>query len=258
MLRRIRKDEPPSDWPGQRTDETHFCFRSSLRSGRKAGSESFVGNYFTSEGGVQTTRGHTIVTARKSGLIHGCLLMNGRRKGNSPRLVKCRAFLWRHSSITLTQTFGTSKQLAERRTLAFAVPIAALALLLAGCVTEYYPYQGGGPMIGQGGAAKRIDGIDIWQIGAPPRKFQIIGFIEDTRPGSPPSMAQRDSALAAVAKQHGGDGVLIQSDVVQYAGSVTSGNAFTTFGAGSAFTTGSAISAPIVRREGRFFVIKYL
>jgi len=42
----------------------------------------------------------------------------------------------------VTQTFGTSKQLAERRTLAFAVPIAALALLLAGCVTEYYPYQG--------------------------------------------------------------------------------------------------------------------
>jgi hypothetical protein len=41
--------------------------------------------------------------------------------------------------------------------LAFAVPIAALALLLAACVTEYYPYQGGGPMIGQGGAAKRID-----------------------------------------------------------------------------------------------------
>jgi hypothetical protein len=68
--------------------------------------------------------------------------------------------------------------------LAFAVPIAALALLLAGCVTEYYPYQGGGPMIGQGGAAKRIDEIDIWQIGAPPRKFQIIGFIEDTRPGA--------------------------------------------------------------------------
>jgi hypothetical protein len=71
-------------------------------------------------------------------------------------------------------------------------------------------------------------------------------------------MAQRDPTLAAVAKQHGGDGVLIQSDAAQYAGSVTTGNAFTTYGGGSAFTTGSAISAPMVRREGRFFVIKYL
>jgi hypothetical protein len=37
-------------------------------------------------------------------------------------------------------------------------------------------------MIGQGGAAKTINGVDIWQIGTPPRKFQIIGFIEDSRP----------------------------------------------------------------------------
>jgi hypothetical protein len=46
--------------------------------------------------------------------------------------------------------------------LVLAAPIAALALLLSGCVTDYYSYQGGGPMIGQGGASKRIDGIDIW------------------------------------------------------------------------------------------------
>jgi hypothetical protein len=62
----------------------------------------------------------------------------------------------------------------------------------------------GGPMIGQGGASKRIDGIDIWVIGAPPREFQIIGYIEDSRPGGPPSMAQRNPALAALAKQQGG------------------------------------------------------
>jgi hypothetical protein len=150
--------------------------------------------------------------------------------------------------------------------LAFAAPIAALALFLSGCVTEYYPYQGGGPMIGQGGASKRIDGIDIWQIGAPPRKFQIVGYIEDSRPGGPPSMAQRDPKLAAIAKQQGGDGVLIQSDAALYMGSITTGNAFTTANGsfygngfnGSALTTGTLVSAPMIRREGRFFVIKYL
>jgi len=150
--------------------------------------------------------------------------------------------------------------------LAVAAPIAALAILLSGCMTDYYPYQGGGPMIGQGGASKRIDGVDIWLFGAPPRKFQIIGYIEDSRPGGPPLMAQRNPKLAAIAKQQGGDGVLIQSDAAQYMGSITMGNAFTTANGafygngfnGSALTTGTLVSAPMIRREGRFFVIKYL
>jgi hypothetical protein len=113
---------------------------------------------------------------------------------------------------------------------------------------------GGGPMIGQGGASKRIDGVDIWLFGAPPRKYQIIGYIEDSRPGGAPSMAQRNPKLAAMAKQQSGDGVLIQSDAAQYMGSITTGNVFT----GGALTTGTLVSTPMIRREGRFFVIKYL
>jgi hypothetical protein len=137
---------------------------------------------------------------------------------------------------------------------AFPVLLATLALLLSGCVTDYYAYQGGGPMIGQGGASKLVDGVEIWLIGAPPRKFQIIGYIEDSRPGGPPSMAQRNPALAALAKQKGGDAVLIHSDAAQYVGSITTGNIFT----GPTFATGSLVSAPMIRREGHFFVIKYL
>ena len=87
--------------------------------------------------------------------------------------------------------------------LAVAAPIAALALLMSGCMTDYYAYQGGGPMIGQGGASKRIDGVDIWLFGAPPRKYQIIGYIEDSRPGGPPSMAQRNPKLVRYGKTAG-------------------------------------------------------
>ena len=67
-------------------------------------------------------------------------------------------------------------------------------------------------------------------------------------------MAQRNPRLAAIAKQQGGDGVLIQSDAAQYVGSITTGNVFT----GPTLTTGTLVSAPMIRREGRFFVIKYL
>jgi hypothetical protein len=34
---------------------------------------------------------------------------------------------------------------------------------------------------GTGGEKKTVDGIDFWANGAPPRKFQIIGFITDSR-----------------------------------------------------------------------------
>jgi hypothetical protein len=142
----------------------------------------------------------------------------------------------------------------------------ALSLALAGCSTNYYTYSGPAVIAGQGGAAKRVDGIDIWLVGAPPRKFRIIGYIEDSRPGGPIPMAARNAKIASVAKSQGGDGVLITSDFANYLGSVTTGNAYTTGQAnfvgnnvyGSAFTTGTAVSASIVRREGRFYVIKYL
>jgi hypothetical protein len=142
----------------------------------------------------------------------------------------------------------------------------ALILTLTGCSTNYYTYSGSAVIVGQGGAAKRVDGIDIWLVGTPPRKFQIIGYIEDSRPGGPIPMATRNGKIASVAKKQGGDGVLITSDFANYLGSVTTGNAYTTGQAnfvgnnmyGSAFTTGTAVSAPIMRREGRFYVIKYL
>ena len=147
------------------------------------------------------------------------------------------------------------------------IALLSTALLLAGCSwTDYYPYHGGGPLIGQGGAAKRIEGVDIWLTGSPPRKFQIIGYVEDTRSGKMLAMSTRDRRLAEKAKLYGGDGVLIQSDTVTNMGSVSSGNAFTSLNGaaygntfyGSALTTGTSITTSIIWREGRFFVIKYL
>jgi hypothetical protein len=57
-------------------------------------------------------------------------------------------------------------------------------------------------------------------------------------------------------KTRGGDGVLIQSDAAQYMGSITTGNAFTAVNGsfygngfnGSALTTGTFVSAPMIRR----------
>jgi hypothetical protein len=146
--------------------------------------------------------------------------------------------------------------------------LTALAMLFsAGCSsTQYFPYQGSGQLVGSGGAALRMNGVDLWINGSPPRKFYVVGYIEDVRPGGPGPMSMRNYRLTEKAHAAGGDGVLVLSDRSQYVGTFSSGNAFTTANAsvygnnifGSALTTGSAFSMPMFRREGRYYVIKYL
>lgn len=82
--------------------------------------------------------------------------------------------------------------------------IAALALLLAGCSsTEYYSYQGSGQLIGQGGASMRMNNVDLWINGSPPRKFYILGYIQDVRPGGPGPMSMRNYRLTQKAHEAG-------------------------------------------------------
>lgn len=93
-------------------------------------------------------------------------------------------------------------------------PILACLLLvsLSACSTKFYSYSGAKVITGTGGASKKVDGIDLWIEGTPPRNFQIVGVIHDHRPGRGISMLLRDGKIAAVAKQQGGDGVLLSFD----------------------------------------------
>ena len=136
------------------------------------------------------------------------------------------------------------------------VTLGVLLVSCAGYVTNYYTYSGSGIYEGRGGASKNINGIDIWLVGTPPRKFKIIGYVTDSRPGGPIPMAMRDSDLAATAKKNGGDGILLKADQADFLGTYSTGNAtaVTTGNVTTAF--GSGMSVPIIRREGQYFVIK--
>jgi len=92
--------------------------------------------------------------------------------------------------------------LAKRRLLASLFLV--LTFLGGGCSTNYYTYSGSGIYEGRGGASKNVNGVDIWLVGTPPRKFRIIGYITDSRPGGAIPMARRDADLAAAAKRNGG------------------------------------------------------
>jgi hypothetical protein len=96
--------------------------------------------------------------------------------------------------------------------------LLGITLILSACATDYYTYQGAPVMTGKGGASKNVDGVDLWITGSPPRRFQIIGYITDSRPGGPIPMATRDSAVASEARAKGGDGVIMNSDNSQLVG----------------------------------------
>jgi hypothetical protein len=160
----------------------------------------------------------------------------------------------------------------RRTTMKFYLKIGAivLAIALSSCASNYYSYSGSPVLTGNGGASKSINGIDLWVVGTPPRKYRVVGYIEDTRLGGPIPMAMRNPQLAAMVRQRGGDALLLSSDNEQIMGSfstasasatgwgnaTTFGNTTTFNGGANAFGTGTTM--PIIRRSARYYVIKYI
>jgi len=94
-------------------------------------------------------------------------------------------------------------------------------LLLAGCAsaTVFQAYEGPATVYkGTGGTKTVVDGIEFWNIGTPPRKYQIIGVIRDSRPSDALLMAFRDGSMAGEVKRQGGDAVILVYDNDKYVG----------------------------------------
>ena len=99
------------------------------------------------------------------------------------------------------------------------VSVVIIALTMIGCAsTEYTSYEGSTVTAGTGGARDTVDGIDIWTEGTPPRKYKVIGVINDTRGAGWASMAGLKSGLAKKAKEKGGDAVILRGTSTQYVG----------------------------------------
>ena len=135
--------------------------------------------------------------------------------------------------------------------------LAALTVVFAACATDYYTYSGSQVYQGQGGASKNINGVDLWIVGTPPRKYYIIGYITDSRPGGPIPMARRNSDMAEKAKKHGGDAIIPSSDVQNVLGSATYGTGSAVVNGNTVTASGTSVSLPLIRRQGTYYVIKY-
>jgi hypothetical protein len=113
-----------------------------------------------------------------------------------------------------------------------AAAILTSLALLAGCSmvisTEYLPYEGKDQVVdGQGGTKTVVNGMEVWANGAPPRKFKVIGLINDDRMDNILLSGSIDDDAVAKAREVGGDALInlgSQSRVTGYTTSSTTGN----------------------------------
>jgi hypothetical protein len=74
---------------------------------------------------------------------------------------------------------------------------------------------------GSGGAKITKDGVDFWTDGTPPRRYQILGFLTDTRKDKLLSgHAVGSSGLAKHVRQAGGDALIVMGQDERNAGIV--------------------------------------
>jgi hypothetical protein len=149
--------------------------------------------------------------------------------------------------------------------------IAMVGLSIPAFASDFVAYEGKDSIReGNGGEKKTVDGIDFWANGAPPKKFQIIGYIEDTRMKSgligKLRMSGLDSSVAKQAKSAGCDAVILvdaNAETTGYVGSshtseqasaTSYGNTATA--QGHSWTTGGTVA--VQKQHSRYAVVKYL
>jgi hypothetical protein len=146
------------------------------------------------------------------------------------------------------------------RTLLIALSLVALA----GCTsTQFKQFESRDAVrIGQGGTKDILNGMDIWSNGDPPRKYKILGVIEDERNSGGFSKPMRNSAVVAKAKEIGGDALIEGAVNTEITGSFSNSfsNGFATANTFGRTTNafGSGFSVPVGKMNSKYTVIKYL
>src|SRR6476646_10347340 len=107
----------------------------------------------------------------------------------------------------------------------FFLLIAAVAFV--SCTsTDFQSWEGRNSVVeGHGGTRKVVDGMDVWTHGDPPRRFRVLGIIEDERPGGVIPMAQLKHDIVQKARENGGNAVIFVSSASQLAGYYTASSA---------------------------------
>ncbi|MEC5397221.1 hypothetical protein [Uliginosibacterium sp. H1] len=146
-------------------------------------------------------------------------------------------------------------------TLRLRSPLVALccAFLLAACGTaSFYPHESRENVYqGKGGSRFVVEGIDVWFNGDPPRKYSILGYIEDnTSVGVDDRHQSIASAVLRKAREVSADALIETVVAGRYSGpssGVVIGGG--TGGMGVGFGFGFPVSEPV---SIKYTVLRYL
>lgn len=152
--------------------------------------------------------------------------------------------------------------------LVLAIAISAGVSSAAQAAPKFAAYEGKNSISeGEGGTKATVDGIEFWEKGAPPRKFQVLGSLTDERHASGIlgmiRMASLDKDIAAAAKKAGGDAVILVGEGQRVVGMATTGNSnvfgnFSATGSFNANSFNSGVTSAIRKNDVEYVVVKYL
>ena len=132
------------------------------------------------------------------------------------------------------------------------------ALLLGGCATaSFYPHEARENVHqGKGGSRFQYEGLDVWFIGAPDRRYKILGYIEDDLGATVDEQRKRISSLVAKkAHEIGADALIEVVTGRQTDSSVSFGSVHGSRNIGFGMGFGFPISE---QQTARYTAIKYL
>lgn len=146
-----------------------------------------------------------------------------------------------------------------RRTIVTPILLLVLAAIGAGCAsTEYLPAGARREVVqGKGGARVVVDDMEIWDADGPPRRYEVIGRIEEERTsGVLPTLRWQERAVK-LAREARGSALVAVSSRSERAG-------YRVLGTGAAGegqqgpALGTAPAVPLTRHSAAFLVIRYL
>jgi hypothetical protein len=140
------------------------------------------------------------------------------------------------------------------------IGLIAVSLAIAACSsTQYATYSGSPILVGQGGASRQIQGLEVWVMGTPPRPYQIIGYTKDNRyEGNWKSSSVLATSVVNQARAAGADAVIIQSDSHDAMGSFSSVSINGWSGGNNFYANGWGVSRDLYERNSTFLAIRYV
>lgn len=150
------------------------------------------------------------------------------------------------------------------RIIGAAVAAAVVAFSQAAqASTQFLAYEGKDAVQeGQGGNKKVVDGVDFWLMGAPPRRFQVLGMLVDERWESGIygliRVANLEHDIAKQVRAAGGDAVILDEQHDKVWGVAGSSYGSATWSGHSAWGSSFSTASPYGTKNSRYVVVKYL